>query len=213
MNIIDRIFEAGIIAHIRRDLSLAEMVEVGDALLASPVFATLVAYVGETSLAAIARLRERAGQHMLVGASNVLTREDVDAACAAGAQFLLGPYFTTAAYARSRELGVVYAPGVLSSAEAIEAAAVGARILVLAPAEVFGPEHLQNLRRLTPGVIWLAAGDISPEQAPDYARAGAAGVIVDDSLISNDSWTQAEIITRARAFQRAWVRIADEAQA
>ena len=202
--IFDSILDAGIIAHIRDAFPLADLVEIGDALLAAPILATLIAYVDESSLAALSKLRERADGHMLVGASNILTKDDVDAACAAGAQFLLGPYFTTAAYARAREIGAAYAPAALSSAEAIEAAAVGARVLVLAPADVLGPEHLRHLRRLTPGAVWLAAGDISPDMIPTYAKAGAAGVIVDRSLIPGRFWTQAQIITRAREFIRVW---------
>ncbi len=204
LHIFDAVLDAGIIAHIRDAFSPADVVEIGDALLASPILATLVAYVDEASLAAVSILRERADGHMLVGASNILTSDDVDAACAAGAQFLLGPYFTTAAYARAREIGAAYAPAALSSAEAIEAAAVGAAVLVLAPADVLGPDHLRHLRRLTPGAVWLAAGDISPDMVAAYASAGAAGVIVDRSLIPGDSWTQAQIITRAREFIRLW---------
>ncbi len=78
----------GIIGLLDGDFPPDEILELGDALLASPVLAVAITYSNPRSLQAISILRERGGEHMLVGATNICTAMDASVAVNAGAQFL-----------------------------------------------------------------------------------------------------------------------------
>ena len=196
--------EAGIIAHIRGDFSTPALIEIGDALLAAPIAAVLLATTQPDALNAIPLLRQRGREFLLVGASEVETVADVEQAAAAGAQFVLSPYLHDAAALRAAALDVLYVPGVLSVAEAVRASACGHRQLCYAPADILGLDYLGDLRQAVPDATFFAAGGIADEQVGLGRRLGAAGLVVDDALISGSRWTQAEIITAARNLQNAW---------
>ena len=95
----------GLIAIVRGDYSAQEIIEIGDALLAAPVLIAEVTLNSAGALNAIADLRERYGEHMLVGAGTVRTAAQFDEAVAAGAQFTVAPNFDEEDGAARRRAG------------------------------------------------------------------------------------------------------------
>lgn len=61
-----RLLTAGIIAHVRGSFSTQALTEIGDALLAAPIAAVLLAVSQPDALDAIRILRHRGREHMLV---------------------------------------------------------------------------------------------------------------------------------------------------
>ena len=107
----------GIIAIIRGDYALAELCVIGDALLAGLLRVIEVTLNTRSALEAIATLRERFGEGMVIGAGTVRTRGQLESALAAGAQFTVAPNFDPATAARAQELNVLHLPGVFTPTE------------------------------------------------------------------------------------------------
>src|SRR4051812_42003375 len=106
-----RIKQMGLIAVVRGDLPVHELLEIGDALLAAPLTVIELLLNGAEALAAVAELRQRFGQHMLIGAGDVQTGGQATAALAAGAQFIASPGFDDAIGRCAQAADVLYLPG------------------------------------------------------------------------------------------------------
>ena len=192
-----------IIPIIRGDFSLDKLLEIGDALLASPVPAMEVTLNTTNALEAIARLRDRAGDNMLVGAGTVRTVAQADEALAAGAQFLVAPGFDAAVVARAQTRDILHLPGVLTPTEVETAVAAGCRMLKLFPASVLGPAYLKALRAPLDDIDFVPTGGISLKNMAEYVQAGAVAVGVGGSLFGPKT-TMAEIISTVRDMQVVW---------
>jgi Entner-Doudoroff aldolase len=192
-----------IVPIIRGDFSLDKLLEIGDALLASPAPAMEVTLNTTNALEAIARLRERAEDNMLVGAGTVRTLAQADEALAAGAQFLVAPGFDAAVVARAQARDILHLPGVLTPTEVETAAAAGCRLLKLFPAGVMGPAYLKALRAPLDDVDFVPTGGISLSNMAEYVQAGAVAVGIGGSLFGPKA-TMAEIISTIREMQAIW---------
>lgn len=202
--IVRRLQSAGVIGQIDGDFPPAEIMEIGDAFLASPIFAISVIYANQRTLQAIASLRDRGGEHMLVGASNICTTQEASVAVHAGAQFLVSPYFNYATSARAQALATPYLPGVFTREEAEEALAAGHDLQHLFPVDILGPSHLLDLRTALPDCKFIPSSGVRLNNIIAHVQAGAAAVIVDCGPTPGLSWTQAEIITHVRSLRRVW---------
>jgi len=193
----------GIIAIVRGNFPLDEIMEVGDALLAAPVHIMEVTLNSANALEAIQALRARYGQNMLVGAGTVRTLAQVDAAVDAGAQFIVAPNFDPASVQRAQDRGVLHMPGVFTPTEVQNAFVAGCRIVKLFPSDVVGPGYLKALRAPLNDVEFVPTGGINVDNIRAYAAAGAVAVGLGSSLIPRQ-WTADEIISRSRALQAEW---------
>ena len=195
---------SGIIAHLAADMPRHLLVEVIDGLLAAPVLATVAPCTRVQSLAAITALCERSGRHMLVGASAVHSAAAAREEVAAGAAWLLAPYYDREVARVSQTLGAVYVPGVLSVAEARDAAAQGCTLLCQMNAELFDPSQLHHLMEALPECTFLVAGDLPPDEAAGFAATGAAALLVDIAAPTAAAWRQADLISDLRERLAAW---------
>lgn len=199
-----RIKQAGIIAILRGDFSQADMLHIGDALLAGGVTALEVTLNSPAALTALPPLRKHFADSMLIGAGTARTVSDASAAVDAGAQFLVSPNLDlkTVAYAQSR--GVLHLPGVFTATEAQTAITAGCKMLKLFPMDAVGPAHLKALSAPLDDVAFVPTGGISLENIGEYARAGAAAVGLGSKLVPGREMASAELTNRARALQQAW---------
>jgi Entner-Doudoroff aldolase len=195
-----------IIAIIRGDFSLDKLIEIGDALLAAPILAMEVTLNTSNALEAIARLRDRAGENMLVGAGTVRTVEQAEAALAAGSQFLVSPSLNPAVVKWARAKDILHLPGVFTPTEVETALAAGCRMLKLFPASIVGPAYLKALRGPLDDVEFVPTGGITVDNLAQYVRAGAVAVGVGGSFIPGREASMAEIISAARALRAAWAQ-------
>ncbi len=199
-----KLLGAGIIGLVDGDFPSDEILEIGDALLASPILAVAVIYSSPRALQSVAALRARGGEHMLVGASNICTAMDASMAVNAGAQFLVSPYFDYATSACAQVLKTLYIPGVFIHSEAEEALDAGHDLQHLFPADILGPSHILDLRTRLPNCAFIPSSGVHLHNIVAYAKAGASAVIADCAPQPGDAWTQAQIITHARTLRRVW---------
>jgi 2-dehydro-3-deoxyphosphogluconate aldolase / (4S)-4-hydroxy-2-oxoglutarate aldolase len=194
----------GIIPIVRGDFSAQKVLEIGDALLASPILAMEVTMNTPGALELIAMLRDRFGEHMLIGAGTVRTVAQFNDAVTAGAQFTLAPGFKPAVVERSQAQDVLHIPGVFTPSEIDAAWAMGCPLLKLFPADFGGPAYLKAVRAPLNDVALVPTGGVSAENAGAYAKAGAAALGVGSCLITGPDQRMDDLITRARALRQAW---------
>lgn len=190
--------EAGIVAIIRGDYSVGRLLEMAAALEEGGVRVMEVTLNSSGAIEAIGALRGRSDRGTLVGAGTVRTPGDVGRALEAGAQFLVSPGVHPESIASSHEAGVLHLPGVFTATEAQLAHSLGCRMVKLFPAAAGGPGYLKALRAPLDDVDFVPTGGVSPENAADYLRAGAAALGVGSELVDGPRGDLGELTARAR---------------
>lgn len=196
-----QIRDCGIIAILRGDYSVDDLLRIGEALLAGTVTAMEVTLNSPSALMALPQLRQQFDDRMLIGAGTVRTPSQVRHAVDAGAQFLVSPNFDAESVAVAHSQGVLHLPGVFSPTEAQNAVAAGAQMLKLFPMDFFGPAYLKVLRGPLDDVDFVPTGGVTFENIGEYARFGAAAVGMGGQLVGT---TVAEITPRALALRQVW---------
>jgi 2-keto-3-deoxy-6-phosphogluconate aldolase len=124
-----------LIARLPDNLPVQELIEIGDALLAAPLFVVEVAAAQADGLAAISEFRRRYGDHLLVGAV-VATLPQVEAAVTAGAHFFALPLLDAKVLRFAREAHLFCLPQVKTPVEARLAHLEGCPAVAIAAADL-----------------------------------------------------------------------------
>ena len=198
------VLENGLVAIVRGNFPTAKLLQIGDALLASPVLVMEVTLNTTGALEGIALLRERFGDNMLVGAGTVRTVQQFRDAVAAGAQFTVSPNLDLATVEAALAADILHLPGVFTPTEAQQAFVAGCKMVKLFPSEVVGPKYLKAIRAPLDDIKFIPTGGITPDNVGDYIRAGAAAVGLGSALITGPDQPMDDLITRARAIRAAW---------
>jgi 2-dehydro-3-deoxyphosphogluconate aldolase / (4S)-4-hydroxy-2-oxoglutarate aldolase len=157
-------------------------------------------------------VRER--PKLLVGAGTVLTRENLQAAKAAGARFGVAPGLNPQIVNEARDMGLPFIPGVATPSEVEQALALGCTTLKFFPAEVLGGVAMLNALAgpyAHTGVKFMPTGGVNPANLESYlackvvAAVGGTWLAKKDDLASGN-WQEiqrrceaaGEIVRRAR---------------
>lgn len=187
--VLNKIFEGKIIA-IVRGIHSDEVVGLAKALLKGGISCIEVTFdqsskeKAEDTLKAIANIRQALGDQVCVGAGTVMTVEQVDAAAAAGAEYMISPNTKAAVIARTKELGKVSIPGAMTPSEVADAYEMGADIVKMFPAGILGPGYIKAVKAPLKHIPVAAVGGVNPGNCADFIRAGAVGVGVGGNLVS-----------------------------
>jgi 2-dehydro-3-deoxyphosphogluconate aldolase/(4S)-4-hydroxy-2-oxoglutarate aldolase len=161
---------------------LIPVVVIDDAACAAPLARALVAGglpVAEVTLrssAAVDAIRAMvdAGQTdelepMLVGAGTVLTPDQVDAAVAAGARFIVSPGLSSAVVERCREHDVPVVAGAVTATEVQACLEMGLDLVKFFPSgSSGGPTAIEALGAPFPQVRFIPTGGVNPDNLADY---------------------------------------------
>jgi 2-dehydro-3-deoxyphosphogluconate aldolase/(4S)-4-hydroxy-2-oxoglutarate aldolase len=141
-----------------------------------------ISLVTPGALDALGEARLRLGPEVALGAGTVRSAADADAACRAGAAFLVSPH-TDAEVARAAlDAGVDLLPGAMTPTEVVRAAELGCGLVKLFPAGVLGPRYVAELLAPMPELRLVPTGGVSLANAADFIAAGAAGLAVGGEL-------------------------------
>src|SRR5690606_30176397 len=113
-----------------------------------------------------------------------------------GAQFLVTPNMNIDVITTTHRNGVPVVMGALTPTEAAEGINYGADFIKLFPASVMGPAYLKALLGPYNGIRVIAVGGVDFSNAGDWLRAGAVGVGMGGSLLSDDPTTISQSITK-----------------
>lgn len=189
----------GLIALLRHDFSVQEMIEIGDALLAAPIFVVEVMAEGPDGVATIAEFRRRYGDHLLVGAA-VSTISQLRAAVDAGAHFFALPLLDARLLRLAREEQLFCMPQVSTPVEARLAHLEGCPTVAIT-----APALLAVAADQWPATVALIATDVVDEATIVACRRyGVAAVRLQEALFPTTTWSHTEIITTARRWRHRW---------
>ena len=168
---------------ILRGISPGEASEIGDALIAGGIKVLEVTMNSPEPLESITTLAEQHGENSLVGAGTVLSAEEVDQVKEAGGNLIVSPHLNPQIVRRTKELGMVSAPGCMTPTELFAALSLGADMIKLFPGEIVTPAAVKALGAVAPqGTKLVVTGGVSLQNIADYKAAGVYGLGLGSAL-------------------------------
>ena len=129
-----------------------------------------------------------------IGAGTVCTKDDLDRALDAGAQFIVTPIINKKVIKACVKRSVPIFPGAFTPTEIYNAWSLGASMVKIYPATSLGPDYIKDLKAPMNQLKVIPTGGISLENMAAYFKAGASGVgigshLFDKSLIQQKNWS------------------------
>ena len=160
---------------------------------------TFDAPTAATDLVACREALARAhGDACLVGAGTIRTVTALDAACDAGAQFVVSPLLDPVIVEAALRRGVPVIPGAFTPTEIDAAWRAGATFVKLFPASSVGPGHVRELRGPMPEVELIPTGGIDGSSGPAFLAAGAVAVGIGGAIVNASPADRAAIVAAVR---------------
>ncbi|MCR5227792.1 MAG: bifunctional 4-hydroxy-2-oxoglutarate aldolase/2-dehydro-3-deoxy-phosphogluconate aldolase [Eubacterium sp.] len=139
-----------------------------EALLRGGLPAAEVTFRTDAAAASIRRMKEKYPE-LLVGAGTVLTREQVDRAVDAGAEFLVSPGLNPDIVKYAMEKGVPFTPGTQTPSEIEQAMALGLDFVKFFPAEPSGGLNMiKAVAAAYTKLSFMPTGGINAKNVGDY---------------------------------------------
>ncbi len=177
-----RVRQTGIVAVIRA-ASGELLVDVAEALVAGGVDVMEVTFTVPQAHQVLARVAERLGERILLGAGTVLDPETARIALLSGAEFIVSPTVNVDVIRLCRRYDKLAMPGAFTPTEVLTAWEAGADIVKVFPSDVTGPAYLKALRGPLPQIRLMPTGGVNLQTAADFLTAGAFGLGVGSSLV------------------------------
>ena len=139
---------------------------------------------------------------MLVGAGTVLTKEQVDAAVAAGAKFIVSPGFDPEIVDYCLEKEIPVYPGCVSPSEVAQAVKRGLKVVKFFPAEPAGGlKYIRAIAAPYTMMKFMPTGGINPQNVREYLaydRIAACGGswMVKNTMIENNEFDRIEELVK-----------------
>ncbi|WP_342086383.1 bifunctional 4-hydroxy-2-oxoglutarate aldolase/2-dehydro-3-deoxy-phosphogluconate aldolase [Dyadobacter sp. OTU695] len=128
-----------------------------------------------------------------IGAGTVCTKDDLDAALEAGAQFIVTPVLSKKVIKSCVKKGIPVFPGAYTPTEIFNAWSLGASMVKIYPATALGPGYIKDLKAPMNQLKLLPTGGVSLENMEAFLKAGANGLgiggqLFDKKLIQDKNW-------------------------
>ena len=194
----ERIRRHRLIAILRRVEPQELLLDLAAELVADGVRVLEVTFDGASAAEDLVTVKQRLhGSDVLVGAGTIVTRERMDAALRAGAEFLVAPTLDLAIVAEAVDRGTPVIPGAYSPTEVALAWDSGATFVKVFPVSSLGPSHIRELRGPLRDIEMIATGGVDASNAAAYLEAGCVAVGVGGALVKADRAGRQAIITAA----------------
>ena len=158
------------------------------------------------ALQAIATIRERHGDDILLGVGSVLDAATARAAVDAGARYVISPVFSPAVIDAAHAAGAAAIAGTFTPTEAQQAHEAGSDLIKVFPAHLLGPAYISALLAPLPHLRLLPTGGIRVDNVASHLRAGATALGVGSALFHRPTIANGDfegIRQRARALMHA----------
>ena len=191
MSLTDRLHQLRLLPVIA--LNRAEQAEpLGQTLLAAGLPAAEITFRTPVAAEAIRRLRT-AFPELLIAAGTILTPAQVDAALAAGADFIVSPGLNPTTVRYCQQQGIPIIPGVNNPSQVEQALELGLSTLKFFPAEASGGLAMLKALAAVYPVQFMPTGGISPANLekylalPNVIACGGSWMVPGD-LIDQGDW-------------------------
>lgn len=189
---------------ILRGLEPSEALDVGEALVAAGIGVLEVPLNSPDPFDSIGRLSRALAGRAVVGAGTVLKPADVDRLADTGGTLVVSPNCSADVIRRTKALGLVSAPGVMTPTEAFAALDAGADMLKLFPGELIGPAGAKAMAAVLPkGVRIVMVGGVTADGLGAYKGGPVAGFGIGSAMFT-PGLSADEVGQRARKFVAAW---------
>ena len=124
----------------------------------------------------------------ILGAGTVVDPPTAALYINSGANFIVGPSFSSEVARLCNRRRVLYVPGCQTPTEISEAEEMGAEIVKLFPASALGPEFVRDLRGPSPQTLLMPSGGIALNEGDvsRWVKAGAVALNMGSALIRRD---------------------------
>lgn len=191
----EHIFKIGVVPVIKLNHPERDAALLGKALCAGGVPIAEITFRAEGADIAI-RLMKEANPEMLVGAGTVTNTAQIDAAIAAGGEFIVTPGFDPELVAYAQEKGIPIYPGCTTATDYHQALKFGLEVLKFFPAEQSGGlAKIKALAAPFPMFKIMPTGGVNLKNLKDYlacpiiAACGGSYMVTAD-LIDNNRWDE-----------------------
>ena len=163
-----------------------------------------VTFRTDAAAGAIRRMKQSFPE-LLVGAGTVLTREQVDRAADAGAEFLVSPGFNPDTVSYALEQGIPFTPGTQTPGEMEQAMALGLDFVKFFPAEPSGGLNMiKAVAAAYTKLSFMPTGGINAQNVVEYLKydrivACGGSWMVKKDLINAGSFDEIEKLVREAA--------------
>lgn len=134
------------------------------------------------------QLRNNELPGLLLGVGTIQNETEVAVYHAAGADFLVSPFFTAAISDAAKQHHIAWIPGCLTPTEIKAAQLAGWDCVKLFPANIVGPSYIKSIQELFPGMLYMATGgiDATATDMATWRKAGATAIGLGSKLITAD---------------------------
>jgi 2-dehydro-3-deoxyphosphogluconate aldolase/(4S)-4-hydroxy-2-oxoglutarate aldolase len=194
--------DAGVVAVIRA-LSKDQLIGITEALLAGGVPTVEVTMSTPNAIAGIEMLANKYGDKAVIGVGTVTDAATARDAIAAGAQFIVSPFFDESIVAVALRNDKAVIPGALTPTEIWRAWSAGADVVKVFPSTSVGPGYFKDILAPLPQLRLTPTGGVDTKNAGDWIKAGAVFVGAGSSLVSKQALSTndwSSVTSNAKAF-------------
>lgn len=173
--------------------------EIARACIAGGLGLVEITLTTPNACALVADLAGDAPDGVTIGAGTVLDHDQVVAAVAAGAAFLVSPATDPDVMAAAAAAGVPLIPGAATPSEVACGARLGAPVVKVFPAGGLGLPFLRSVAAVMPDVPLLPSGGIGVADVPAWLDAGALAVAIGSDLDAAHARGGADAVTALAA--------------
>jgi 2-dehydro-3-deoxyphosphogluconate aldolase/(4S)-4-hydroxy-2-oxoglutarate aldolase len=136
---------------------------------------------------------EEESEGLNIGAGTVCTKDELENALEAGAQFIVTPVINKKIIKSCVKQGVPIFPGGYTPTELFNAWTWGATMVKIYPATALGPAYIKDLKAPLNKLKVMPTGGVSLENMDQFLKAGADGLgigsqLFDKKMIQDKNW-------------------------
>ncbi len=191
LDLVRRLADPGVIAILRTE-SADKLLDAIHALVAGGIHAIEVTMTTPGALKVIRDARSAFGDKIVMGVGSVLDSETARQAMLEGAQFVVTPVVRPGVVEICNRYGTPVACGATTPTEAFTAHELGSDFVKIFPAENLGPAYIRSILAPLPMLQLVPTGGVTPQNAPDYFKAGAAAVGAGSTLLTKEIFASAD---------------------
>jgi 2-dehydro-3-deoxyphosphogluconate aldolase/(4S)-4-hydroxy-2-oxoglutarate aldolase len=191
MDIVRRLADPGVIAILRTE-SADRLPDAIHALVAGGIHAIEVTMTTPGALKVIREARAALGDKIVMGVGSVLDSETARQAMLEGAQFVVTPVVRPGVIEICNRYGIPIACGATTPTEAFTAHELGSDFVKIFPAENLGPAYIRSILAPLPMLQLIPTGGVTPQNMPDYFKAGSAAIGAGSTLLTKEIFASAD---------------------